>query len=72
MTNKTLNPENVDLKTIIDSLFENQHFNNSKLSILYFNLFLILVLGDLLSKKSATTKLERFFASKVKERLREL
>lgn len=30
------------------------------------------MLGDLLSKKSATTRLEKFFAQKVKERLREI
>jgi len=30
------------------------------------------VLGDLLSKKAATTKLEKFFAQQIREKLKEI
>lgn len=51
------NPSGMDLSQIVDSLFSNTHFIN--------------LLGELLTKRAATAKLEKFFAQQVKDLLRE-
>ena len=55
-------------------LYENQHFLNCKstyIDLLMF-LFFDVVLGDMLIKKPATLKLEKFFSNQVKGKLKEL
>ena len=55
-------------------LYENKHFRNCKcLSLYLVNLIIFyLVLGDLLSKKASTTKLEKFFTNQVRDKLKEI
>jgi hypothetical protein len=52
------NPQGLELNQIIEMLYQNQHFKN--------------LLGDLLSKKAATTKLEKFFAQQVRDQLKDI
>merc|ERR1711908_11675 len=58
ITNSEINPQNLDLTQITNMLYENRHFNN--------------LLGDLLTKKASSTKLEKFFTNQVKEKLKEI
>lgn len=53
-----LNPQGLDLNQIVELLYSSRQFVN--------------LLGDLLGKKPATPKLEKFFAQQVREKLREL
>ena len=58
---------------LFDMLYSNRHFLNCKFNLFSFiNPLLFIVLGDLLSKKPATTRVEKFLAQHVKEKLREL
>lgn len=52
------NPEGLEMNQIFQMLFQNRHFLN--------------MLGDLLSNKPASTKIEKFLAQQVKAKLREL
>lgn len=76
IVSNTMNPQNYDLNQLIDMLFESRHFLNRKYpkSTKHFiQLFQkSLVLGDLLVKRPATSKLEKFFAQQIKEKLKEL
>ena len=58
VTSTTHNPRSLELHEIVDMLFQNQHFRN--------------LLGDLLTKRASTAKLEKFFASQVKGKLDEI
>ena len=58
VTSSTYNPRNLELHEIVDMLFDNQHFRN--------------LLGDLLTKRASTAKLEKFFATQVKSKLAEI
>jgi len=52
------NPTDLDLSTIIESLYANQHFVNC--------------LGDLLTHSLATTKIEKFLAQRVRDFLKDI
>jgi hypothetical protein len=52
MTNSDLNPDSLSLLAISDMLFQNHHFCN--------------LLGDLLSYKPSSAKVERFFVAQIK------
>lgn len=53
-----LNPNQVDISEIITMLFGNQHFLN--------------LLGEVLTYKPGTSKLERFFVQQVRNKLNEM
>jgi hypothetical protein len=54
--------QGIDLGQIIQILFQDQHFNNSKNPS---RLTFLLVLGDLLNKRPATKKVEQFMAGQI-------
>lgn len=59
IVSKDQNPYGLEMTQIFEMLYQNKHFLNRKYNIKLINSFI--VLGDMLTKRPATTKIERFF-----------
>ena len=58
VNSKASNPTGLTMASVFDSLFSNKHFLN--------------MLGDLMTKSMATTKIEKFLSVQVKNLLRDI